>query len=393
MRLGIPQPRFTYAPSGNSSAARWAICSRVNRDLAGITLSRMAPPGMTCFWMPSPGMIFFCMPSSGIAESFRLHDAMNEDRRRHHVFRIDGSHGHDFFHFRDGRLCSHGHDGIEISRSQPIGQISQLIGLVRFDQGIVRMNRHFQNAALAFKEALFFSFGNFGAHAYGGVETLQTSASSTHSLAQNSLRHEFQSHFLRREPFLKIVGMRSGKRGNHMLDLIVLEHQPKLAFARAAIITDGGNVFRSFPGQRLNEVIRKTGAPESTKPDLRTIGNIRHRLVEARIKFSLHRAPIAPARMFGRNFASTPLARSQRPVSVPFKSCSSRARKSASSSTSISSRGLRRTVTQAWALSASERCFAKLPFPKCEGNNVGGVRSIAFVPVPSRDGTMTKAGA
>src|SRR6266852_6194939 len=333
------------------------------------------------------------MPSPGIAESFRLHDEMNENRRCHDMFRIDGTYWDDFFHFRDGRGRGHGHDGIEISCGQPIGEVPQLIGLLRLDQGIVGMNRQFQNAALAFQEALFLSIGNFSAHAHGGVETLQTSAGGAHSLAQNSLRHEFQSHFLRREAFLKIVGVRSGKRSNHMLDLIVLEHQPKLAFARPAIVADGGDVLRPSPRQRLNQVVRKARSPESPEHDLRAIGNIRNDLVETRKYFLLHRALIAPARMFGRNFAATPLARSQRPVSVALKSCSSRARKSASSSTSISSRALRRTVTRAWALSASARCFAKLPLPKCEGNNVGGVRRMAFVPVPSREGTITRVGA
>src|SRR5258707_8801966 len=126
------------------------------------------------------------------------------------------------------------------------------------------MNRKFQNATLAFKETLFLSFGDFGAHAHGGVETLQTSASGTHSLAQNSLRDEFQSHFLRREPFLKIVGVRSGKRGNDMLDLIVLVQQPKLAFARPAIVADGGGVLCPFPRLRLYQVFRK--APSSEPP-------------------------------------------------------------------------------------------------------------------------------
>ena len=209
------------------------------------------------------------------------------------------------------------------------------------------MNRHFQNATLAFKEALFLSFGNFGAHAHGSVKALQTSAGGAHSFAQNSLRHEFQSHFLGRESLLEIIGVRSGKRGNHMLDLIVLEHQPKFAFASPAIVADRRDVPRPFARQRLNQVIRKTRSSESTEHNLCAIGNVCHGLVEGRIKFLLHRALIAPAGMFDRNFASTPLARSQRPVSVPLKSCSSRARKSASSSTSISSRGFRRTITRA----------------------------------------------
>src|SRR3989442_14017691 len=50
------------------------------------------------------------MPLPGITEPFRLHDAMNEDGRRHDVFRIDGTHWNDFFHFGDGRFGGHCHD-------------------------------------------------------------------------------------------------------------------------------------------------------------------------------------------------------------------------------------------------------------------------------------------
>src|SRR5437588_959855 len=333
------------------------------------------------------------MPSPGIAEPFRLHDAMNEDRRSHNVFWIDSAGRNDFFDFGDSCLRGHGHDGIEIPGGEPIGQISQLIGSLRLDQRIVRVNRQFQNAAAPFEQTLFLSFGNFGAHSHRGVETLQTSSGGAHALAQNALWHEFKCHFLGGEAFQKIVGVRPGKSGNHMLDLIVLEHDSKLAIARPAIVADSSDVLRAFPRQRLNEVIWKTRASESPDHDLRAIGNIRDGFVEAGVDFLLHRALAAPARMLGGNLAATPLACSQRPVSVSVKSCSSRARKSASPSTSISSRAFRRTITWAWELSASARCFAKLPVPKCEGNRVGGVRRMAFVPVPSREGTITSEGA
>src|SRR4029077_4430181 len=98
------------APSCNSSAVRWAICSRDKRSL----------PATTLFRMPLPGMVFFGMPLPGIAESFRLHDAMNEDRRGHDMFRIDGSYGDNFFDFRDRGSGGHGHDGIEIPGGQAI---------------------------------------------------------------------------------------------------------------------------------------------------------------------------------------------------------------------------------------------------------------------------------
>src|SRR2546422_3448360 len=87
------------------------------------------------------------------------------------------------------------------------------------------------------------------------------------------------------------------------------------------------------------------------------------------------------------NLSATPLVESHCPVAVSASSQVSSARRSASSSTSISSRGLRRKITRAPARSASPQCLVKLPSPKCDGNSVGGVRSKAFVPVRSEEHT------
>src|SRR6266852_2528843 len=267
---------------------------------------------------------------------------MNEDRGSHDVFRMDGAYRNNFLDFGDRSLRGHSHDGIEISCSQPISQIPQFIGGLRLDQRIVRANRQFEDAAVSFEETLFLSRGDFGTDAHRGVETLQASSGGAHALAQNALWHEFQSHFLGGEAFQKIIGVRTGKSGNHVLDLIVLKHNSKLAIARPAIVADGSDVLRAFPRQRLNEVIRKARTTESPDHDLRTVGNIRHRFVEVRAYFFLHYAPFASALRCCRRRASTPLSRSHCPVSVPLKSFFSSARKSDSSSTSISSRGLRR---------------------------------------------------
>src|SRR5260370_27669127 len=373
----MPQRRFTQAPSGNSNAARCAICSRVNRCLA----------------MPPAGITFSEMPLRGITDSFRLNDAMNENRGGHDVFGMDGADRNDFFDFGDGGPSGHGHDGIEISCRQAIRQIPQLIGGLRFDQCIVRVNRQFQNAPASFEGTLFFSLGNFGADAHRGVETLQAGSGGAHALAQNALWHEFQRHFPGGEAFQKIIRVRPGKSGNHVPDLSVCEHDAKLAIARPAIVADGSDVFRAFSRHGWNEVIWKPRAPESSDHDSRAIGNVRHGFVEARAHFLLHHAPIAPALRCCPKRAPTPLSRSQCPVSVPLKSFFSSVRKSASSSTSISSRGLLRKITRAPMRSASPTCFAKLPMPKCDGNNTGGILRIAFVPKPSREETMTRAGS
>src|SRR5207247_10524789 len=176
--------------------------------------------------------------------------------------------------------------------------------------------------------------------------------------------------------------MGTGKSSNHVLDLIVLEHDSKLAITRPAVVADGNNVLRAFPRQSLNEIIRKASASESADHDFRAIRNVRHGIVETRVDL-LHRAMAAPARMFGWNFAATPLARSQRPGSVRLKSCTNKARKSAESSTSISSRALRRTIISAWKFSSSASCFLNRALPNCKRNRVDGDRSTQFDAVHS----------
>jgi len=81
---------------------------------------------------------------------------MNEDRGCHDMFRRDSTYRDDFLDFGDSGGRGHSHEGIEVSRGQPIRQIAQLIGLLPFNESVVRVNGKFQDAALAFEESLFF---------------------------------------------------------------------------------------------------------------------------------------------------------------------------------------------------------------------------------------------
>src|SRR5262249_49810734 len=130
---------------------------------------------------------------------------MHKNGGRDHVFRIDRTDKSDFLYFHDGRFSSHGHGGIEIPRGQAIGEIAELVGGLRLDQGVVGMNGRFENTARAVDDALFFSRSDFRAYAYGGVKTEQTRGGSAHPLAQNSLRDELERHVARSELFLKII--------------------------------------------------------------------------------------------------------------------------------------------------------------------------------------------
>src|SRR4029077_15612175 len=134
--------------------------------------------------------------------------------------------------------------------------------------------------------------------------------------------------------------------------------QAELAFLGAAVVADGGDILCPLASERQDEIVRKARAAKTAEHDGRAIGNIGDGGIEARVYF-LFQGRLAAAKR-----SATPLSASQRPVCVPFKSWLRSARKSASSSTSISRRTFRRMLTRAPARSASAVCFARLPSPK-----------------------------
>jgi hypothetical protein len=73
-----------------------------------------------------------------------------------------------------------------------------------------------------------------------------------------------------------------------MADLAVFEHQAQFAIARSAIVADGGDVFRAFPGQRLDQIIGEASAAEAAEHDSNTVSNIGHSRIQAGINFVFH---------------------------------------------------------------------------------------------------------
>src|SRR5208282_2476231 len=57
---------------------------------------------------------------------------------------------------------------------------------------------------------------------------------------------------------------------------------------RPAIIADGGDIFRAFADQRLNQVIGKSRTAESAEHDSSAVSNIGHSRIQARMDFVCH---------------------------------------------------------------------------------------------------------
>src|ERR1700675_1131541 len=154
----MPQPRLTKEPSGSSSAARSAICSRVRRCLAKV-------------------------------DTLRQDNAVHINGWRHDGLRIEVADFDNLLHFHDSHFCGRRHDGIEIPASFTIHEISQAVRAVGLDESVVRTQGIFENVSLAADYTLFFTARDFRAHADGRIEGGNSRSIRAHPFAENSLRH------------------------------------------------------------------------------------------------------------------------------------------------------------------------------------------------------------
>src|ERR1700677_4391572 len=152
----MPQPKFTYAPSGNSRAARSAICSRVSRAL-------------------------------GISLPLGLNDTIDKYGRRNDGFGIELSRTDDLFHLGNRKFCRRGHNRIEVPRRLVINQVSHVVRAVRPNECIIRAQRLLQDVALPSNHAFLFTARNLGSHTNGREKCWNSRAERAQALAKNSL--------------------------------------------------------------------------------------------------------------------------------------------------------------------------------------------------------------
>src|SRR5580704_14730366 len=241
----MPQPKFTYAPLGNSMAARSAICSRVSRAL-------------------------------GISLPFSLDDTVDEYGRRNNAFRIEASGRDDLFDLDNRGFCGGGHNRVEVPRRLTINQVSHVVGTMRANERIIGAERLFQDVTLPSNHSLLFAAADFGSHSNRREESWDSCAERAHAFAKNSLRHELKLNFSRVKLLLKIFRARPGKRRDNSANLPILKQESEFPFARAAIIAYDTQISRALPRETLNQIVGKACAAESAEHNRRAIGYVRN---------------------------------------------------------------------------------------------------------------------
>lgn len=125
---------------------------------------------------------------------FQREHTLDENPRGDHIFRVKVAKTHQTGDFNDGGFCGGGHNGAEVARRFAIHQIAPAVGLVRFDQGKIGLDRVFEDVMTTVDFAGLFAFSQrravTGRRKYraqagaGGLDsrreiTLRTSSSST----------------------------------------------------------------------------------------------------------------------------------------------------------------------------------------------------------------------
>src|SRR6202007_2536951 len=101
-------------------------------------------------------------------------------------------------------------------------------------------------------------------------------------------RNELECNLSGSKLLLEVGGMRPGEGYDRVFDLLIPKHHAQFAIVGAAIVADGGNPPDAFARQRLNEVIRESGAAEAPEHNTSAVRDVRDSGVRTSKDFLAH---------------------------------------------------------------------------------------------------------
>src|SRR4051794_16584486 len=151
----MPMPRFTSIPALNSRAIRLAM------TVCGV------------------------MSSSRVANQEVDQGSGGDD-----LIGRNHANGYDVIGARHDRCTGHRHDGIEVARGQPIGEVAEVVGEERVNQREVSTKRDFNKKNPAIYVDLLLALFNLGADPSRCQYAAEPVAARTDLLDQCAVRHE-----------------------------------------------------------------------------------------------------------------------------------------------------------------------------------------------------------
>src|SRR6185312_5055341 len=172
-----------------------------------------------------------------------LHDAIDEDARRHDDLGIECAERYDLFHLHDRHVRRHRHHWIEIPRRFAIDEIAPPIRLQRLDQREIALERLLKDIGLAVENPRLLALRQLGAGAGLGIEAGDARPGRSHALAHRALRDQLELDRFFGEGFLEAMGIAGArKRADQLADAAFLDELGEANFAGAAVIAHHGEI-------------------------------------------------------------------------------------------------------------------------------------------------------
>src|SRR6267378_5049934 len=172
----------------------------------------------------------------------------------------------EFFDFGNDVIGGGGHHGIEIARSLAIDEIAPAIAFPCFDEREIAAEGAFEDVLAAGEFARFFVVGDHGAVARGGVERGDAGTSRAEALAQRALRIQLHLQLATEDKLLEEFVF-ADVRGDHFLDLALLEQEADAEIVDAGVVADDGEVFRPFAADGGDKILRDATEAEAAHED------------------------------------------------------------------------------------------------------------------------------
>jgi len=152
--------------------------------------------------------------------------------------------------------------GLKLRAARRISEVSQLVGLLRLDQGVVRMDRHSKMHRLPSRTRSSLADGHFRSNANRGVEAQQASGGRRMRSHKMPWGTSSQVTFAFRKTLLKIIRCAGRGTSRSHASPAVLEHNASSPSRVPQLLLTAVIFFTPLLRQRLNQIIGKTGPPK-----------------------------------------------------------------------------------------------------------------------------------
>ena len=188
------------------------------------------------------------------------------------MIRRNQPHRHNVLGCHDRRIRRHRNDRIEVSRSQDVREVPEIVGKERIDQREVGVQCRLKQIAFPVDFDFLLAFLNNGADAGGRQHAAQAGATSPDALDEGALRNKVHLHLFFNHLPLRL-GIETDVARNGLADQTRVDKLADAAPGNRRIVRDDGEVAFSLPHEFIDDALRRPNTHEAADHEGRPLGD------------------------------------------------------------------------------------------------------------------------